>query len=331
MFLTLIYILTGWDLSYPLPEEPTILVFQHSTAWELIIGLLAYPTSGVQAYLAMNEFQARRYGWILERLGVRILPVPMMGENENMSGKGSCQSISEKLRAEEYRVPQFMIAPDGRRDIAPWRSGWKTIANELNWPVRALCFDFFEHRIKLGNRIAAPHDSETERQVRQFFNYSVPLYPKSTSDRRPRSLIEKVALSALLSGILSTYFIYVAGFFYHAIWCALLTAVSTYYHLHHEHRLARLDLYMNCVAGLWLAYNSQFHPRCPSMSGDYRPRLFVFAVYLYFVFRAWGRCQKPERTARYIYYHMLSHLILPLLVFVSLWPSLYCLDFYRTD
>jgi hypothetical protein len=319
--LFLFWVLTGWDLRAPKFKQSCVLTFQHSSIWDGILGLVCIPFMKVQMYIGMNRIQHARWNWAFKRLGINVIPLPLSTDPR----ADSCKIITDVLK--KTTVPTaFAIAPDGTRDCdAVWKTGWSTIAREMNWPVRAWGFDYRAHHIYAGEEMLIDRNNsvnDIERALKMEYSGIVPLYPKTLPDDRYRSVVDWLSISAMISTFFCMSFGYLAGFRYITIWGAGLGVVSTYYHLSKETKCAKIDLYMNIVLGLWSAFNSYMYPMCPGVIPIFHPtQLIGWMIYAYFVYKSWGRAHMPHRTPQYARYHMLSHLWIIVVCFFMIIPN----------
>jgi hypothetical protein len=312
----IITVLTGWKFDRQQFEpQPTILLLQHSTSWEIPIACLFYYTIRCKLWIAMNETQATRWSYILSFLRIGVIPIPMMKSEDKLVSPGAktCDRVVKSLELLEFEAvpPIFTIAPDGTRDPGEWKTGWYTIFRQLpGFKLQAVAMDFRRHEILMSRCYTHSDTRETiESEVKSLFANTVPLYPKTLNDDRARTVFDYVTTSVMVAGISCITMAYLEGYKWITIYGFLFTVVAATYHVNYEQCLGLLDLLMNIILGSWSAVNCYLYPPYPKFPSFGNPfQLFAWCVYAYLVIRSWGRAGCKHRSMKYVYYHTLSHL-----------------------
>ena len=171
----------GWGR--PVLEEPVrqsaVVVFEHTSRWDFLVLLLGMPTLDADVYTLVKPqlfegLLGAFLGPILFALG--CLPGPRLEDR----GTGSVKAIAEGLKriAESAERPVlFCMSPKGTVQAAEWRSGYRRIAEALQWPVRPAAVCFQSKSIRLGAPIAA-ESSEVEDALKSSLATAVPYRPE---------------------------------------------------------------------------------------------------------------------------------------------------------
>ena len=126
----------GWSMRGQWPDlnKVVLIAAPHTSAWDVVIGLLVLQASGLQiTFMGKQEAFKWPLGVILRRYGG--MPV-----NRKAPG-GVIEQVVEKINASEHMW--FALAPEGtRKQVKEWKTGFWKIAKQANVPVCCAYFHF---------------------------------------------------------------------------------------------------------------------------------------------------------------------------------------------
>lgn len=300
----------GWhqfDTDTFFAEGRVVLIFSHTTHWDLILMLLhvgAYQKYFTDLYTVMKPQPFTRWGWILRRMG--FIPATS-AEDKN----GGFIMTTKKALSSESRF-RILISPEGRLIATPWRSGYYYLAQELECPVQVVGFDYDLKIFKVFP--ARPGNSlreDLEPKLKGDMSQIVPLYAHNSfirvRDVPPHRIgvYDPVFLSLIVGVIPALYYVYQ----FDVISCiagGISSLISTVYHHRKEDNPLIQWIDMKGVLVALLIYTIrlwQFNMIVFSwiwLIG----MLFTFVCY----YKGSGRCCHEPRPPNYNRYHSLYHL-----------------------
>lgn len=130
----------GWTLRYkPLPgPHGVVIVYPHTSNWDLAIGLLAKWAVGLPfRWMAKESLFRGLAGKTVGRLLRRWGALPL----ERRVAHGATTQLAEQMRAADWYW--LALAPEGTRDYRPyWRSGFYHVALAARVPVVMVYIDY---------------------------------------------------------------------------------------------------------------------------------------------------------------------------------------------
>jgi 1-acyl-sn-glycerol-3-phosphate acyltransferase len=132
--------LIGWRIRGGFPDVPraVLIVAPHSSNWDFPIGAfvkLALRLGG--RFVGKHTLFAGPLGPLMRWLGG--IPV------DRRAASGFVGGAAEALRNADRMI--IVIAPEGTRKRAPWKSGFWRIATEAGVPVIPCAFDYPRHEV----------------------------------------------------------------------------------------------------------------------------------------------------------------------------------------
>jgi len=237
-----ILFITGWtivdDLSYKnYPRQ--LVIFTHTSIWELILTFLAKQTIGYENVCIVvwkGHFVGIK-GVLLNFLG--CIPI------ENNKKSGNVNEISNLLNSREKFM--FCISPEGTRNkVNKFRSGFYHIAKNTGAVYNLCNFDYENHVIYAGNIMIPSDDYSSDcKKIAEFLSNGKPLYPENSypqcqNEIKYTSCIDYLCASNI-SGIANTILL----FYYHhpliAFMSLAVTISSFVYHNCKERKYRKLD------------------------------------------------------------------------------------------
>lgn len=140
-----VFKLLGWRMQGEWPDlkKMVIIAAPHSSAWDVLIGLLLIQGSGLKVvFMGKQEvFRIPIIGRIIKHLGG--MPV-----NRAEPG-GVIEQVAEQIRQSEQMW--FALAPEGtRKAVKDWKTGFWKIAKQANVPVCCAYFHFPDKVVGVG-------------------------------------------------------------------------------------------------------------------------------------------------------------------------------------
>lgn len=146
----------GWSMHGQWPDLKKVVVIAapHTSAWDVVIGLLVIQASGLQVtFMGKQEAFKWPLGAILRRYGG--MPV-----NRKAPG-GVIAQVVEKFNASERMW--FALAPEGtRREVKEWKTGFWKIAKQADVPVCCAYFHFPDKVIGVGEVFELTDDMDAD-------------------------------------------------------------------------------------------------------------------------------------------------------------------------
>ena len=176
-FYGLIMKLAGWkiEVKAPNPDKCLILVAPHTSNWDLIIGKLAYKSTGRNAsFLMKDTWFFFPMGWIFRKMG--SIPVP-----RKRKGPSVVESVVKKFG--EMDKLQLAITPEGTRSRTDqWKTGFIHISVQAQVPCLLAVIDY-EHKFAKVNDVFIPTGNVDEdmRAIKEFYKPYKGKYPEKFS------------------------------------------------------------------------------------------------------------------------------------------------------
>ena len=158
---------------WPDLKKVVVIAAPHTSAWDVVIGLLVIQASGLQVtFMGKQEAFKWPLGPILRRYGG--MPV-----NRKAPG-GVIEQVVEKINASERMW--FALAPEGtRKAVKEWKTGFWKIAKQADVPVCCAYFHFPEKVIGVGEVFELSDDMDADiAKIRAWY--------KPLSGQGPRRL-----------------------------------------------------------------------------------------------------------------------------------------------
>ena len=134
----------GWRMQgeWPDVKKMVVIAAPHSSAWDVIIGLLVMQASGVQfVFMGKQEAFVGPIGSLLRHFGG--IPV-----NRAQPG-GIIEQVVDKFNQSERMW--FALSPEGtRKAVVNWKTGFWKIAKQANVPVCCAYFHFPDKVLGVG-------------------------------------------------------------------------------------------------------------------------------------------------------------------------------------
>jgi 1-acyl-sn-glycerol-3-phosphate acyltransferase len=179
--------LIGWRVEGRLPDSPkfVLIVYPHTTNWDLVIGLICAHAIGLLAefpYGFMVKDSAIKWpiiGSIVKRLGGIAI--------NRRANFNAVEQMAEIFRQRERLM--LAITPEGtRKRTEYWKSGFYHIAHAANVPVVLAYLDYKRRAGGLGPTITLTGEVQADLEViRKFYARITPLYPHEAGEIRFKS------------------------------------------------------------------------------------------------------------------------------------------------
>jgi len=114
-------------------------------------------------------FDTQPYKWVLSRINIILLGDKRWKESQNY-----VNHVVDQVKINKYKI--LIIAPTGKNEKRPWKSGYYYIGKKLGWGYRVVGFDFEIKRLKMGPLV--PHGESldvTQRILKKHMGDIVPL------------------------------------------------------------------------------------------------------------------------------------------------------------
>ncbi len=173
----IIFKLWGWKVtnSKPIDKKAVVIAVPHTSAWDFIIGKLAYASMGVPTtMLIKKEFFKFPLGGILRALGAL----------EVDRGNRKSTLIQQLVAEFESREEMYLtITPEGSRSKREkWKRGFYEIAMAANVPVYLGSIDYGKKVCDLGERFMPTGDFEKDiRYIQRKYRNVTAKNPESFS------------------------------------------------------------------------------------------------------------------------------------------------------
>lgn len=146
----------GWSMRGEWPDLKKVVVIAapHSSAWDVVIGLLLIQASGLKiVFMGKQEAFYWPLGPILRHFGG--MPV-----NRAAPG-GVVKQVADKMRESEQMW--FALAPEGtRKAVKDWKTGFWKIAKQADVPVCCAYFHFPDKVVGIGQVFALSDDMDAD-------------------------------------------------------------------------------------------------------------------------------------------------------------------------
>lgn len=147
----------GWSMQGEWPDlkKVVIIAAPHSSAWDVVIGLLLIQGTGLKVvFMGKQEvFRLPIIGRIIKHLGG--MPV-----NRAAPG-GVVEQVAEQIRNSEQMW--FALAPEGtRKAVKDWKTGFWKIAKQANVPVCCAYFHFPDKVVGVGKVFELSDDMDAD-------------------------------------------------------------------------------------------------------------------------------------------------------------------------
>ena len=154
----------GWSMQGEWPDlkKMVIIAAPHTSAWDVIIGLLVIQGSGMKVvFMGKQEVFRWPFKSILKYLGG--MPV-----NRAAPG-GVVEQVAEEIRNSEQMW--FALAPEGtRKAVKEWKTGFWKIAKQANVPVCCAYFHFPDKVVGVGKVFELSDDMEADiAEIRAWY------------------------------------------------------------------------------------------------------------------------------------------------------------------
>lgn len=154
----------GWSMQGEWPDlkKMVIIAAPHSSAWDVVIGLLVIQGTGMKVvFMGKQEVFRWPFKSILKYLGG--MPV-----NRAAPGGVIDQVVGEIKKSEQM---WFALAPEGtRKAVKEWKTGFWKIAKQANVPVCCAYFHFPDKVVGVGKVFELSDDMEADiAQIRAWY------------------------------------------------------------------------------------------------------------------------------------------------------------------
>lgn len=300
----------GWQ-KFRGTRENSIGVFVHTSYWDGFIFLL-YSHDACAIALTKPQLFNWFTSYFLNVLG--FISAPKLEDR----GQNGVQKIIKAIRSTEAfltgRPLTVAISPKGTILNRPWRSGYKVIAQQLDWPVRPVIIDYANRKLEILDAIDFSKDN-AEDLLKEALSSSVPRHPERSeiklqkfNEAELKYIPDLIFLSNLcmLPSVLK-YFLLGHYTTFAIGLCANLS--SLFYHEAKESKYIFLDVFFARFTVSWFFYS--YASKAPMVC------FAALAGSLYCYLRACGRQNTPERTEKYIFWHSLFHVCISIACYTA--------------
>jgi 1-acyl-sn-glycerol-3-phosphate acyltransferase len=173
----LIFKLWGWKVTdaVPVDKKAVVIAAPHTSAWDFIIGKLAYASMGVPTtMLIKKEFFKFPLGAPLRALGA--LSVDRGNRKSTL-----IQQLVDEFDSREYMY--LTITPEGTRSKREkWKRGFYEIALAANVPVYLGVIDYGKKECDFGERFMPTGDFEKDiRYIQRKYRHVTAKHPENFS------------------------------------------------------------------------------------------------------------------------------------------------------
>ena len=146
----------GWTADTPVaPEDKCIILgVPHTSFWDFVISYLYYTSVGGKPYcMIKSEAFWGPLGWLLRKLG----GIPVDRKN------GSTVVLSVIREMKSKKIAHLALSPEGtRKAIKRWKTGFHTIARQLDCPVYLGYFDWGTKHVGRGEKVELTDDARAD-------------------------------------------------------------------------------------------------------------------------------------------------------------------------
>jgi len=306
MFQRLFRWLSGWSESPPWPNEDTLLVFGHTSYFDILV-LWLYQDKNTWTLIRPLPFHL---GPILKPLldTLGLIEAGSIHESKNgTTDRIITQLVQAKLNKPDEPI-YFLMSPKGTVANRPWRSGYYHIAKTLNFNIQAVQADFCTRTIGLGPVRSTDDPLEILTDQLQYdLGFAVPFRPENCEYElhKPEDPFELLSLIDLPFATMWFSLPALWNVFWNAtsivpiLIASLNIFVSFVYHQTREQHFAALDATTSRMnIAMALAYANHFD----------LGTLFIFSLALCVYFAGTPRHFEGSR-GRYVVYHSLFHVL----------------------
>lgn len=200
-------VIMGWKLLSETTIETiqslnrAIMVGPHTSGWDLIL-LLIYMGTNPELSKMLRVIVKPQLGPYLKYFGNVFISAPRY---EDRGGNG-VDKISQILTKEEKFL--LLISPEGKRDLAPWRTGFLNIAKKIpKCMIGVTSLDYEKKEWIVKPQLFNPETVNIE-EIQNYSSDIVPLYPECsfvkvirTYQKEEVTLIDFVLFSNILCAL----------------------------------------------------------------------------------------------------------------------------------
>lgn len=202
-------------------------------------------------------FDTQPYKWVLSRINIILLGDKRWEESQNY-----VNHIVDQVKINKYKM--LIIAPTGKNEKRPWKSGYYYIGKKLGWGYRVVGFDFEIKRLKMGPLVPNGKSLNITQQIlKKHMGDIVPLRVKNSlvpirSHKQSNvNFVNKtsvlIPISLLIVSLFLVFFLrkYTGAT---TIWSTIFHVVVSLYGLYLQ---SNNDIVINCI-GLSIIYQHIF-------------------------------------------------------------------------
>ena len=242
--LNIIRWICGWKPVINIPTIDCVSVYCHTSYWEGFILFLYSKDANIITVLKPQLFT-----WysapILHSLG--YIPGPKLEER----GTGGVQTIINQIlniKKTSTKPIIFLISPKGTIQNRPWRTGYKYIAQGLNWPVIPMRVDYSRRTVVFEE---VPNNSMEIDDLQNILSVGCPRIPNRSEipiniSYDPFELISVIDLVTFsnISMFPAIFYLYKIKDYYTAILASGVFCTSWCYHSSCEKYYMNIDSFM---------------------------------------------------------------------------------------
>ena len=153
----------GWETQPHYPDKKRIIVFSHTSYWDVIVWLILFKKSSTNSFVL---FDSRYYTWATKWLYDLLHCIPST-RLENRDG-GLIGKLVERFR---HKNESICLSPKGTVKKKAWRTGYYHLARKLSVKIYPLIIDYEERKIWFGESCNPNNNTEPwcqEFLVNQF-------------------------------------------------------------------------------------------------------------------------------------------------------------------
>jgi len=153
----------GWETQPHYPDKKRIIVFSHTSYWDVIVWLILFKKSSTNSFVL---FDPRYYTWATKWLYDLLHCIPST-RLENRGG-GLIGQLVERFR---HKNESICLSPKGTVKKKAWRTGYYHLARKLSVKIYPLIIDYEERKIWFGEPCDPNNNTEPwcqEFLVNQF-------------------------------------------------------------------------------------------------------------------------------------------------------------------
>jgi hypothetical protein len=169
-FFRLVQNFLGWSVLDTCPKENCVILYNHTSYWDGLILFLYHREANFIALAKPQLFN----GWtrrILYNFGV--IPTARL-EDRGSNTVATILEIVQLVKEIPGRPKMIVMSPKGTIYKKEWRSGYKYLADGLNWPIKVALIDYHARKIT----VMSPNQDEDE--LKKTLGYAVPKNPENS-------------------------------------------------------------------------------------------------------------------------------------------------------